>query len=172
MEGALMFQPGALINGGFRFHVGTKQASFVETVTSQVALPIHCGSAYGPLAGAPITYKGQPSQGVIVDMGTRTFVVPANSTHWIPTGDHNSILVWMSAIPAPDLCGGATMYNSEGAEFQATFSIPPVGHIYEQFHYRIPAAKGKSNTDCTNAADPNRNRTDVCGPSWSSTQDP
>src|SRR4029078_5960894 len=99
----------------------------------------------------------------VVDMGTRTFVVPANSTHWILTGDQKSIQVWMTAIAAPDLCGGATMYNSEGAEFQAPFSIPPVGHIYEQFHYRIPAAKNKTNTDCTNAADPHRERADCYG---------
>ena len=71
MEGALKFQPGALINGGFHFHVDTKQAPFVETVTSQLALPVHCGSAHGPLAGVPITFKGKPSQGIVVDMGTR-----------------------------------------------------------------------------------------------------
>jgi hypothetical protein len=46
------------------------------------------------------------------------------------------------------------------------------GVINFQWHYRIPAAKGKPNTNCLNAADPNRDRADVCGASWSSTKDP
>jgi hypothetical protein len=41
-----------------------------------------------------------------------------------------------------------------------------------QWHYRIPAAKNKPNTDCLNAADPNRDRADVCGASWSATKEP
>jgi len=41
-----------------------------------------------------------------------------------------------------------------------------------QWHYRIPAAKNKPNTNCTDANDPNRNRADVCGASWSATKEP
>ncbi|HEX7400511.1 MAG TPA: hypothetical protein VF302_12120, partial [Candidatus Limnocylindrales bacterium] len=179
MEGALKFTPGAFVNAGFSFDVGTKQPAFVETVTSQLMIPVHCGSPNGPYAGVPITFKGNALDkngvaflGIVVPMGTINFNVPANSTAWIPTGDQNSILSWMTAIGSPDLCSGQTMYSSEGADFQATFSIPPVGHIFEQFHYRIPAAKGKPNTDCTNVTDPNRAKADVCGAGWSSTQDP
>lgn len=185
-QGALKWQPtstgtsGILptwINAGYHFRVDTKQPAFVETVTSQLVLPVHCGGANGPYAGVPITWKGQaldkngvPFLGIVVPMGTLNFNVPANSTQWIPTGDQNSILSWMTAIGTPDLCGSLTMYNSEGADFQATFAFPPVGHIFEQFHYRIPAAKGKPNTNCTDATDPNRAKADVCGAGWSATK--
>ena len=65
------------------------------------------------------------------------------------------------------------MYNSEGAEFQATFSNPPAGHIYEQFHYSDPGRQEASPTP-TAPTPPTRTATaaDVCGASWSSTQDP
>ena len=170
MEGALEFQPGAEINGGFRFHVGTKQASFVETVTSQLALPIHCGSANGPLAGAPITFQGQLSRGVIVDMGTRAYVVPANSTHWILTDDPKSILVWNECHPRSRPVRWRDDVQQRGGRVPGNLQHPA-----RRAHLRaVPlfgsVAKNKSNTDCTNAADPNRNRADVCGPSWSSTQ--
>ena len=39
-----------------------------------------------------------------------------------------------------------------------------------RFKFRDPAAKGKPNTNCLNASDPNRNRADVCGASWSATK--
>jgi hypothetical protein len=170
MEGGLKFQPGAIVNAGFHFHVEKNQPAFVETVQSRLVLPVHCGSAKGVLAGVPITFKGQPSRGIVVDMGLETFSVAANSTKWIPTDDKDDILGWMSSIAAPNLCGGATMYNSEGAELQAAFSEPPAGRLYEQFHYRIPAAKGKPDTDCTDVLDPNLKRDDVCGAGWSSSQ--
>ena len=72
----------------------------------------------------------------------------------------NSILVWEGAVQAPaGLCGGAGGRNQRGAIFNATRPTqnPHVDLVDWQFHYRDPAAKGKPNTDCTNASDPNRN---------------
>ena len=65
------------------------------------------------------------------------------------------------------------MYNSEGATFDVMVnSSAHTGTISFQWHYRIPAAKGKPNTNCLAANDPNRNRADVCGASWSATKEP
>jgi hypothetical protein len=63
------------------------------------------------------------------------------------------------------------MDNAKGAVFTATvLQNPPTGSLVDfRFKYRDPAAKGKPNTDCTNANDPNRNKADVCGASWSET---
>jgi hypothetical protein len=63
------------------------------------------------------------------------------------------------------------MDNSKGAIFTATvLQDPATGSLVDfRFKYRDPAAKGKPNTDCTNPLDPNRNRADVCGASWSQT---
>jgi hypothetical protein len=107
-----------------------------------------------------------------------SFTYPANSTDWWLTGDQNDIKVWMNAVQSPDLCNGGLMYNKpQGAIFDVVVSAGPhTGGINFQFHYRIPAAKGKGTpilgTNCTDASDPNRNKADVCGASWSSTKDP
>ncbi len=117
----------------------------------------------GPLAGLPIT----------VPVSIAPFTIPANSTAKYPTADQNSILSWMGAVASPDLCGGQLMFNSEGAVFNVNVnSTAHTGGINFQFHYRIPAAKDRPNTNCTDANDPNRDRADVCGASWSQSKDP
>ena len=73
-------------------------------------------------------------------------------------------------MQAPNLCSGHRMRNQIGATFNATvFQNPHVDLVDWRFHYRDPAAKGKPNTNCTDTSDPNRNRADVCGASWSQT---
>ena len=166
MEGALKFQPGAWVNGGYHFKLAQKNTSPVTVhVTGVINVPVHCGSAKGPLAaGSPIA----------IPVSIAPFTIPAGSTSWYLTGDQKNILGWMGSVQAPDLCGGGqTMYNSEGATFDViVVSGAHTGGINFQWHYRIPAAKGKPDTNCLNASDPNRNRSDVCGASWSSTKDP
>ncbi len=67
-----------------------------------------------------------------------------------------------AAVPAEEIRGERIL--------NATVTQNPhVDLVDWQFPYRDPAAKGKPNTDCTNASDPNRNRADVCGASWSQT---
>jgi len=105
------------------------------------------------------------------------FTIPANSTAKYLTADQNNILSWMGAVQSPDLCGGQLMYNSEGANFNVNVNASAhTGVINFQWHYRIPAAKGKGTpivgTNCTDASDPNRDRADVCGASWSATKEP
>ena len=166
MEGALKFQPGAWVNGGYHFKLAQKNTSPVTVhVTGVINVPVHCGSAKGPLAaGSPIA----------IPVSIAPFTIPAGSTSWYLTGDQKNILGWMGSVQAPDLCGGGqTMYNSEGATFDViVVSGAHTGGINFQWHYRIPAAKGKPDTNCLNASDPNRNRSDVCSASWSSTKDP
>src|SRR6266542_3787197 len=60
----------------------------------------------------------------------------------------------MGAVAAPDLCAGGLMHNREGATFNVVVgSTAHTGAINFQWHYRVPAAKNKPNTNCTNAAD-------------------
>ena len=127
-------------------------------MTATVAIPVTC--PFGGGAGGTIT----------IDLGTRSYNVPAGNTDWRPTGDANSILSWMGSTVAPSLCGGQDMDNKSGAVFTATVSQnPPTGSLVDfRFKYRDPAAKGKPNTDCT-VPGPNRDRADVCGASWSPT---
>jgi hypothetical protein len=79
-------------------------------------------------------------------------------------------------VQAPNLCAGigtGAMRNQIGAVFTGTFSPNPSTHPIDiRFHYRIPASKGKPNTNCSDLSDPNRNKADVCGASWSATIDP
>ena len=167
MEGALRFQPGAWVNGGYHFWLSEKNPVPVTvTVTGTIDLPVHCGGANGPLVGT-----------IQVPVSIPPFTIPANSTAKYLTADQNNILSWMGAVQSPDLCGGQLMYNSEGANFNVNVNASAhTGVINFQWHYRIPAAKGKGTpivgTNCTDASDPNRDRADVCGASWSATKEP
>lgn len=160
MEGHLTIRAGDFFNGGysFKFKSNTHPAT-LYSVTATVSIPVTCPQG------------GGPGGTILIDLGTRTYNVPAGNTDWLPTGDANSILSWQGSTVTPDLCNGLPMDNAKGALFTATvLQNPPTGSLVDfRFKYRDPAAKGKSNTDCTNAADPNRNKADVCGASWSQT---
>jgi hypothetical protein len=67
---------------------------------------------------------------------------------------------------------GCVLLAGELQRWWKLVSSAHTGPINFQWHYRVPAAKNKPNTDCTDASDPNRNRSDVCGASWSATKDP
>lgn len=160
MEGDLAnIRPGDWISGGYSFKfVSSSHAATAYTVTTSVTLPVYCPDG------------GGSGGNILIPLGTQTFNIPAGDTSWHRTGDQNSILAWEGAVQAPDLCSGHRMRNQIGATFNATVSQnPQVGLVDWRFHYRDPAAKGKPNTNCTDASDPNRNRADVCGASWSQT---
>jgi hypothetical protein len=167
MEGALKFKAGDFVNGGYHFWLSQKNPVPVTVqVTGTIDVPVHCGSSHGPLVGT-----------ISVPVSIAPFTIPANSTAKYLTADQNNILSWMGAVQSPDLCGGQLMYNSEGANFNVNVnSSAHTGVINFQWHYRIPAAKGKGTpivgTNCTDASDPNRDRADVCGASWSATKEP
>ncbi len=159
MEGNLFIHAGDWVNGGYSFNfVSGGHPSTNYTVTATVTVPVTCPQG------------GGSGGNIVVSLGTNTYGVPAGNTSWLPTGDQNSILSWQGATQAPDLCNGNVMNNQHGAIFATTVSQdPPAGLVNWRFKYRDPAAKGKPNTNCTDASDPNRNRADVCGASWSQT---
>jgi hypothetical protein len=160
MEGNLTILPGDWISGGFSFAFkagghGATNYSVASTASLDVTCP-----------------KGGGSGGTItVDLGTKSYPVPAGNTNWLPTGDANSVLSWMGSARAPDLCNGYPMNNSKGAVFKATVSQnPPTGSLVAfRFKYRDPNAKGKGNVNCLDTSDPRRAKADVCGASWSQT---
>jgi hypothetical protein len=159
MEGNLFIHAGDFVSGGYSFSfVDHNHPATTYTVAASVTVPVTCPQGGGP--GGDIT----------IDLGNFPYSVPAGNTNWLPTGDANSILSWQGSTVAPDLCGGNVMNNQHGAIFTSTVSqSPQAGLVNWRFKYRDPAAKGKPNTDCTNPNDPNRNRADVCGASWSQT---
>ena len=159
MEGNLFIHAGDFVSGGYSFSfVSNTHPETTYTVAATVTVPVTCPQG------------GGPGGNIVVDLGTVAYDVPAANTNWLPTGDQNSILSWQGSTVAPDLCGGNVMNNEHGAIFTSNVSQnPPAGLVNWRFKYRDPAAKGKPNTDCTNASDPNRNRADVCGASWSQT---
>jgi hypothetical protein len=160
MEGDLAhIMPGDWISGGYSFKfTDSHHAATTYTVTTSITLPVYCPDG------------GGPGGNILIPLGTQTIDIPAGDTNWKRTGDQNSILTWEGAVQAPNLCSGNRMRNQIGATFTSTVSQnPQVGLVDWRFHYRDPAAKGKPNTNCTDAEDPNRNRADVCGASWSQT---
>jgi len=160
MEGDLAnIRPGDWISGGYSFKFITSgHAATAYTVNTSVTLPVYCPDG------------GGSGGNIVIPLGIQTYNIAAGDTSWHRTGDQNSILSWEGAVQAPDLCSGHRMRNQIGATFSATVSQNPhVDLVDWRFHYRDPAAKGKPNTNCTDASDPNRNRADVCGASWSQT---
>jgi hypothetical protein len=160
MEGDLAhIMPGDWISGGYSFKfVDSKHGATNYTVTSSITLPVYCPDG------------GGPGGNIVIPLGTQVIPIPAGDTNWKRTGDQNSILSWEGSVQAPNLCSGNRMRNQIGATFTNTVSQDPqVGLVDWRFHYRDPASKGKPNTNCTDADDPNRNRADVCGASWSQT---
>jgi hypothetical protein len=116
--------------------------------------------------------KGGGAGGTItVDLGSKTFAIPAGNTDWLPTGDANSVLSWMGSAQAPNVCNGFPMDNARGAVYKATvLQSPPTGSLVDfRFKYRDPNAKGKGNVNCLDTSDPRRAKADVCGASWSGT---
>jgi hypothetical protein len=169
MEGDLTIHPGDWVSGGynFKFTAGSHAAT-QYTVTAMVTVPVVCSGGSVENINIPLGIAGQLDGGGVT---TVTYNIAAGDTKNHATGDQNSILAWEGAVQAPaNLCGGAGGRNQRGAIFNATVTQNPhVDLVDWQFHYRDPAAKGKPNTDCTNASDPNRARADVCGASWSQT---
>ena len=159
MEGNLFIHAGDWVSGGYSFNfVSNGHPATNYTVTATVTVPVTCPQG------------GGSGGNIVVSLGTNTYGVPAGNTSWLPTGDANSILSWQGATQAPDLCNGNVMNNQHGAIFTTTVSQdPPAGLVNWRFKYRDPAAKGKPNTNCTDASDPNRNSAAVCGASWSQT---
>jgi hypothetical protein len=169
MEGALTIQPGDWISGGYNFKfIDAGHGATVYTVTATVTVPVTCAGGSVENIIVPLGNPGQLNGGGVT---TTTFNIPAGDTSNHASNDQNSILVWEGAVQAPaNLCGGVGGTNHVGATFDATvLQTPHVGLVDWQFHYRDPAAKGKPNTNCTDASDANRARADVCGASWSET---
>jgi cysteine-rich repeat protein len=169
MEGALLIHPGDWISGGYIFKfISNTHGDTAFTVNATVTVPVVCPDSSVENIVIPLGAPGQLNGGGVASF---TYNIAAGDTSKHATGDQNSILAWEGAVQAPAaLCGGNPGKNTKGAIFNANvLQNPQVGLVDFQFHYRDPAAKGKPNTNCTDASDPNRNRADVCGASWSST---
>jgi len=161
MEGAIKISNGDWVNGGY---------SFKSNVTGDLTVV------------AKVTVTGPCSNGgtdtVVVPLATMTYHNPSGAKDWLPTGDANSVLSWQGSVQvgvnAPAVCGGVGKLDaSKGAVFTATVSANPSqpgATVTFRFKYRDPAAKGKPNTNCLDTTDPNRNKADVCGASWSPTK--
>lgn len=169
MEGDLHISPGDWVSGGYNFKfIDKNHAATNYTVAATVTVPVICPNGSTQNIIIPLGAPGQLDGGGVTSY---TFSIAAGDTSNHATNDQNNIRVWEGAVQAPgNLCGGVDGRNQTGAVFNATVTQSPhVGLVDWQFHYRDPAAKGKPNTDCTNPSDPNRNRADVCGASWSQT---
>jgi hypothetical protein len=167
MEGDLKnILPGNWVNAGYHFNLANKlHPDEVVTVTGSVSLAVKCSDGTTP-AGSPI----------VVPLGTNSYTVPAGNTGWFPIGGQASAAVYQGAVTAPNLCAGigtGAMRNQIGAIFTGTFSPSvPTSPINVQFHYRVPAAKGQPDTNCSSLfANPNPG-TGACAASWSKTVDP
>lgn len=161
MEGAIKISNGDWVNGGY---------SLKSNVTGDLTV------------NGQVTITGPCSNGgtdtIVIPLATMTFHNPSIAKDWLPTGDANSVLSWQGSVKvgvnSPAVCGGVGKLDaSKGAVFTSSFSASPAqpgALVTFRFKFRDPAAKGKPNTNCLDTTDPNRNKADVCGASWSATK--
>ncbi|MBV9042909.1 MAG: hypothetical protein JOZ68_18060 [Acidimicrobiia bacterium] len=156
--GANAVHAGDWVAAGYDFKInGSHPTTTIGFGGARVDIPVSCtdgGTVVGtiriPLAGGPYS----DSQ---------------NFTDWLPTGDQQVPASFEGAVQAPDLCNGSAMFDtSSGATFSADLQASGSNAVTVRFHYRDPAAKGKGNHDCADAADPLAGDAATCGASWSS----
>ena len=159
MEGSLEFPAGSWVNVGYHFK--SDQSAPVTFVGAKITVPVSCSNG-GPIVGSIV---------VPMDEGPYT-PDPGGYTPWEDQADKDP-LPYQGVLRAPDLCNGGNMFSSShtgGGIFYADAQSSVTSKLSIQFHYRIPAGKGKPNTNCLDTSDPNHLKADVCGASMSSTQ--
>jgi hypothetical protein len=132
MEGHLTIHAGDIFNGGYSFKF--KSGSHIATqftVTASVAVPVTC------------PHGGGPGGTIQIDLGTRTYNVPAGNTNWLPTGDANSILSWQGSTVTPDLCGGFPMDNAKGCGVHGDGLAEPGDGIACRLPVQVPRPGGE-----------------------------
>ncbi|MCQ4081731.1 hypothetical protein NGB36_14210 [Streptomyces sp. RB6PN25] len=162
MEGALQIHPGDWVAAGYHFRVqGAKSGGTYTFAQAEVRLPVSCSAGSKSVAGD-----------ITVPLATGPWTVRPGDGDLHPWSDQGAPAAYQGGVKAPDLCGGGPMYDdaaSGGATFAAdVHSTNTHDPIAVQFHYRVPAAKGKGNIDC---ADGIQHPADVCGASESPTVD-
>ena len=149
MEGTLAISVGAWIAAGYQFK--TRGHSSVTFNNAQVALPVAC-SRNGSTVGT-----------IVVQLATGPYTPRGNSEVPWKSQDSTNPLAYQGAVQAPDLCSGATMYNSVGATFSANVASPASTQVNLAFHYAVPQALGQSNTNCNDANSPGATDSSICG---------
>jgi hypothetical protein len=152
--GTLNFSSGAWVNGGWHVKLSTRNNSPVTVqLTGTVNLQVSCPSGGG-------------TGGTISVPVSTTVTIPARSTSYLPTNDQTSPLGWLGAVQAASLCGANAMRNTSATLNATVQSSAHTGQLTFQFHYRVPAASGKANTNCT-TYQPAKKNDATCTASWS-----
>ena len=94
---------------------------------------------------------------------SKTVTIPAGSTSYVLTNDTKSVQGWMGAVQATALCGTNAMRNTSATLNVTVQSSSHTGQLNLQFHYRVPAASSRQNTNCTVSGG------NTCRAAWSST---
>ena len=179
MEGDLRLNPSAQpdrklwVAGGYSFTIpGSHPATTLSFSGATISLPVRCTSN-----GAPV-----PGGDIVVHLADAAFPVSANNSSWFPLGDQASPASFEGAVEVSTAdviarcgAGATTLFLNYGGNFGAVFSANVSSSassikLNVRLHYRSPAGKGKVDTNCSNPADPNAGRSDVCGAGWSSTK--
>jgi hypothetical protein len=152
--GTLGFSSGAWVNGGWHVKLSTRNNSPVTVqLTGTVDLPVSCPSGGG-------------TGGTISVPVSTTVTIPARSTSYVPTSDQTSSLGWLGAVQASALCGGNAMRNTSATLNATVQSSAHSGQLTFQFHFRVPAASGGTNANCTTYQATSK-RDSTCTASWS-----
>jgi sugar lactone lactonase YvrE len=122
MEGNLPIPAGSTVQAGYDFTMpGSHPDAHVTFTNASVTVQVICpnNTVY------PLT----------IAMPTQTYDDPANSSAWLPSGDHSSPLVYQGSAVS-NVCGTQTGHAPQGATLTAKVcSDDAVNKVNLQFHY-------------------------------------
>jgi hypothetical protein len=115
--------PGHTIRAGYDFTVpGSHGADTVTFSNASVTLSIQCPDK----SVFPVT----------IVIPSQTYLDPAGSSSWFPSGNQSSPLVYQGSFTTPaGMCSGQTGHAPKGATFSANITGSTHDPIHVRFHY-------------------------------------
>lgn len=165
MEGTLKLKPGDIIAIGYTLRVQKPHpAATLRLSGLTVTLKARC-------EGDP--YNSPRNISLFMEEGSAvTVAIAQDDERWTPTRDTNQAVGFQASMPTPgNLCGDAAIIVDEvsgGVDFSAYIEASQPGLTVDmKFHYRVPAAKGFANIDCSSLVQNRSPGTPACLAKWS-----
>ncbi len=154
-QGTLVLRRGYAISVGYHVFVGKSlRPSTLEVSGAQVTIPVKCPNG--------------SNRKIVIPIRTKDYTLPGGSSYYVPRGSSAAAATFQAERSAPNLCNGRAMKATRGATFSAGMASTDFP-VQVQFHYRVPAAKGFANVNCSSIRQNRNPGTRACTASWSRT---
>jgi serine protease AprX len=144
LQKGMLVNPGDTLSAGYAMSMpGKHESSTVQFVQPAVTVPVSCTKA-GTVAGQ-----------IVVDLAPGPYRIASNSNSVVPTNQQSSSASFEGSATAPNLCNGASMYDTGGATFTGqVLSTDPLDRLNLQFHYLDPGSTSDAGWSPTATVNP------------------